>query len=596
MGISSSNNNSETSSKVEKAESKSREEEKESIIVGHSKPIKKKETLELFSREDSMCKIESRKVIKGKLESIKGTGFFLYINNKDIHFNKCLITNNHILDENDIEINSEIIIEYKGNKKMIVINEKRKAFTDIKIDYTCIEILDEDNIQQFFKTEKNIDDMNSYKGQDIFILQYPNGNELSFSIGKIISIEDNKIKHTSSTEGGSSGSPIISRYSNSSVIGLHYGTNNKFNLSITIDSIIKDLIKKYNNIILAEIIIKAEDINKEIRIINSYEEFIRKNKYKYEDKYENEKEIKAKCSIEINDNKLPFCYYYKFENIGKYKIKYSFSDKLEKTNNMFFGCSSLISIDLSNFNTQKVTNMSWMFTRCKFLTNIDLTNFNTKNVTDMSYMFYECHSLENIDLSKFKTQNDKNMSWLFCECKSLKDIDLSNFNTKNATNMKMMFFGCKSLTKIDLSKFSTEDVTDMGGMFRECNSLTTIILSNFNTKNVTNFGGMFYGCNSLTNIDLSNFNTKNATNIGGMFRECKSLTKIDLSSFSTKNVTNMGGMFYGCYSLTEINLSDFNTQNVSNMSYMFNECKLLKKENIITKNKMILDMFDSNLI
>ena len=94
MGISSNKKSySETSSKAEKAESNNKDEEKESIITGHSKTIKKTETFELFDREDSMCKIFSKKKIKGKLESIIRRGFFLNINNKDIHFNKCLITN-----------------------------------------------------------------------------------------------------------------------------------------------------------------------------------------------------------------------------------------------------------------------------------------------------------------------------------------------------------------------------------------------------------------------------------------------------------------------------------------------------------------------
>ena len=34
---------------------------------------------------------------------------------------------------------------------------------------------------------------------------------------------------------------------------------------------------------------------------------------------------------------------------------------------MFRGCNSLIAIDLSNFNTQNVTNMSYMFSDCNSL-------------------------------------------------------------------------------------------------------------------------------------------------------------------------------------------------------------------------------------
>ena len=47
---------------------------------------------------------------------------------------------------------------------------------------------------------------------------------------------------------------------------------------------------------------------------------------------------------------------------------------------MFCDCESLTNINLSNFNTENVTNMSFMFYGCKSLTNINLANFNTKNV------------------------------------------------------------------------------------------------------------------------------------------------------------------------------------------------------------------------
>ena len=94
---------------------------------------------------------------------------------------------------------------------------------------------------------------------------------------------------------------------------------------------------------------------------------------------------------------------------GKYIIKYSFNNYLTKTNNIFCKCSSLTNINLSNFNTQNVTNMCWMFYECSSLTNIDLSKLNTQNVMDMSSMFFGCSSLTNIDLSNFNTQNVKDM-------------------------------------------------------------------------------------------------------------------------------------------------------------------------------------------
>ncbi len=56
--------------------------------------------------------------------------------------------------------------------------------------------------------------------------------------------------------------------------------------------------------------------------------------------------------------------------------------------NMFFNYSSLTYLNLSNFNTNNVNNMSYMFYNCSSLTSLNLSNFNTNNVTNMSSMFY----------------------------------------------------------------------------------------------------------------------------------------------------------------------------------------------------------------
>ena len=56
-------------------------------------------------------------------------------------------------------------------------------------------------------------------------------------------------------------------------------------------------------------------------------------------------------------------------------------------NHMFDNCSSLTSLDLSNFNTNYVTNMSYMFYNCSSLTSLNLSNFNTNNVKSLFLMF-----------------------------------------------------------------------------------------------------------------------------------------------------------------------------------------------------------------
>ncbi len=89
---------------------------------------------------------------------------------------------------------------------------------------------------------------------------------------------------------------------------------------------------------------------------------------------------------------------------------------MTSTNYMFYGCSSLISLDLPNFNTKNVTNMRDMFYGCKSL---DLSNFNTQNVTSMEGLFTLYYSLISLDLSYFNTKNVINMTNIFTSCRSI---------------------------------------------------------------------------------------------------------------------------------------------------------------------------------
>ena len=49
--------------------------------------------------------------------------------------------------------------------------------------------------------------------------------------------------------------------------------------------------------------------------------------------------------------------------------------------------------------------MSGMFSYCKNLSELNLSSFNTNNVTNMSYMFYYCENLSELNLSSFNTNN-----------------------------------------------------------------------------------------------------------------------------------------------------------------------------------------------
>ena len=93
------------------------------------------------------------------------------------------------------------------------------------------------------------------------------------------------------------------------------------------NNIIKNENIKYENKIIGEVYIDEDDINKDIRIINSYENVKRENYWrdkKNDLNYENEKEIKENIEIKINEKIIEYTYYYKFNKEGKYIIEYSF--------------------------------------------------------------------------------------------------------------------------------------------------------------------------------------------------------------------------------------------------------------------------------
>ena len=265
----------------------------------------------------------------------------------------------------------------------------------------------------------------------------------------------------------------------------------------------------------------------------------------------------------------------------------------------FAGFNSLVSINYNNnFNTSKVTNMSYMFLPAESgdwssvvvltTSNNDVKpallnkiyNSDVELMANVGLSYYS--SLENLDLSSFNTSNVTTMERIFSYCSSLTSLDLSSFNTLNVTNMSNMFSNCSSLTSLDISGFNTSKVTDMSNMFSSCSSLTSLDLNNFNTSKVTNMDAMFAGCSSLTNLDLSNFNTSNVTTMERIFSVCSSLTSLDLSSFNISKVTNMSHMFSDCSSLTSLDLSSFNTSNVTDMLGMFQGCISINNLDIST--------------
>lgn len=217
---------------------------------------------------------------------------------------------------------------------------------------------------------------------------------------------------------------------------------------------------------------------------------------------------------------------------------------------------SLKSLNVTSFDTCKVTSMFAMFNSCTSLESLDLSSFNASNVTTMMVMFGNCPSLKSLTFSsRLDTSNVENMRLLFAGCKALNALDISGFNTSKVTDMSGMFSNCTSLASLDVSSLDTSKVTDMSGMFRNC-PIQTLELSNFETSQVTNASSMFSGCSSLKSLDLSGFATPKVADMSSMFDGCTSLASLDISHFDTSSASNMANMFWNCSSLRSVALGD----------------------------------------
>lgn len=85
------------------------------------------------------------------------------------------------------------------------------------------------------------------------------------------------------------------------------------------------------------------------------------------------------------------------------------------THGMFFGCSSLASLDLSGLDTSSVEGMNRMLRSCSSLTSLDLSGLDTSNAEGMREMFHGCSSLRAVTIGpefKFEGAFWDRQSWL----------------------------------------------------------------------------------------------------------------------------------------------------------------------------------------
>jgi len=293
---------------------------------------------------------------------------------------------------------------------------------------------------------------------------------------------------------------------------------------------------------------------------------------------------------------------------------------------MFRFCSKLTSLNVTSFDTSKVTGtnsstvdgMNYMFTDCSDLISLDLSSFNTAKVVDMQHMFNGCYDLQSIYVgdgwstasvtsseSMFGGQSkivggmgtivdsnhtDKTYARIdggaaspgyFINVETSRRVvgDIKDVFSNNLSSCTSIEFNYSNNCTENLASASlVVDVSD-----KKDNSvqlyvfgLKAYILSDKEILPPSSCYRLFVGCSSLQEINLNNFSAIAVVNMDSMFYYLKSLTNITFGdNFNTCNVTTMYRMFYRCSGLTSLDVSSFNTSKVTNMSDMFNSCQAL---------------------
>ncbi|HBA37735.1 MAG TPA: BspA family leucine-rich repeat surface protein, partial [Firmicutes bacterium] len=119
---------------------------------------------------------------------------------------------------------------------------------------------------------------------------------------------------------------------------------------------------------------------------------------------------------------------------------------------------------------------------CKSLINLNVSDFDISNAS-IYRMFTGCENLTSLDVSKWNTSKITSMSMIFSNCKSLTSLDISKWNTSNVTNMDYMFSGCNKLTGLNLGSMNVSKVTKKTSMFSSVPSNIKITVATETLRN-----------------------------------------------------------------------------------------------------------------
>lgn len=248
--------------------------------------------------------------------------------------------------------------------------------------------------------------------------------------------------------------------------------------------------------------------------------------------------------------------------------------------------------------TSNVTNMSFTFNNFSSSSSLDLSGWNTSKVTIFQNMFNYA-KIPELNLTNWDTSKTTSFYSLFSDANITTITGLDSFDTSNVTNMYQMFSSCKVTSLEGISNWNTSKVTNMDGTFEKCINLTTLDILGWDTSNVKNFGSIYWfltgSSSSLLTTVIGELDLSSCTS--GMYYSTsyycfKSLPKLETLYLKNiyKNSTMTNAVKWN------INLKDTKVKDEC-LIYIINELPdLINDKGLTNTDKIVLTLPPTNTL
>lgn len=274
-------------------------------------------------------------------------------------------------------------------------------------------------------------------------------------------------------------------------------------------------------------------------------------------------------------------------------LEYFNLTNISSINNMFDGCSSLVSFDWRPLKLHNNITCESIFDNCSKLIKVRTPDYmstkinavlqslpgNWKDTIDPNGAFTAASSTTFSAPTTYIKQDSTNKwgSTTNKECTywvENNELHISNgiagasIPTWNATD--------KAVTKIIIEGPIIFDSGSLASLFKDFTNLTEVVGSKYLlTENVTDVTSIFESNAKLTKIDISGLNTSKAT-IVKMFNGCTSLDIISGMWLKNSTAKDFTSMFEGCTALQSFNIKPLVPDRATVLTNMFKNCIQIK--------------------